>query len=271
MTRSLRHPLPLALAGALCALATTAPAALAAKAQHGVVLSAGHGTVRLIDSHHRVSDAHVRSARGLKRGAVVSISHGSAQVTGHARTVAFFGRVVRSSAHGAVLRLADGSTFKLQTGGGQRGARLARGRTVLVTLAAGGRGNVAKSVKPVGAGRSSSDGGQAGDQGGGDEIDGVVTDIASDDSSIGLDPGDGSDAVEIPVPDASLLGGVNVGDQVAVTTDDAGNATEIDVLDSASSDDGSDGSSSGGGQQSGDGSGDGSQQTGDAPDDGSDG
>jgi hypothetical protein len=272
MARSAARPsLPLALAGALSALvlATAAPAALASKAQRGVVLATGHGTLRLVDSHHRVTDVHVRSARGLKRGAEVAIRHGAAQVTGHARTISFYGRVVRSSSHGAVLRLGDGSTFKVKAGGGH-GARLVRGQRVLVTLAAGGHGNVAKAVKPVAAGGSSSDGGQAGDQGG-DEVDGVVTDIADDSSSIGVDPGDGSDPVEIPVPDASLLSGVQVGDQVAVTTDDAGNATEIDVLDSASSDDGSDGSGSGdGGQQSGDGSGDGGQQTGDAPDDGGD-
>jgi hypothetical protein len=271
MTRSARLPLPLALVGALSALAlaTTAPAALASTTRHGVVLSVAHGTVRLVDSHHRVSDVHVRSARGLKRGTEIAISHGSAHVTGHARTVSFYGRVVRSSARGALLRLADGSTFKLRSGG-TRSSRLNRGRTVLVTLAAGGHGNVAKAVKSVGAGGSSSDGGQAGDQGdGGDEVDGVVTDIAADSSSITVDPGDGGDAVEIPVPDASLLSGVQVGDQVAVTTDDAGDATEIDVLDSTSSDDGS--GDQGDGSQTGDTPDDGSQQTGDAPDDGSDG
>jgi len=282
MARTARLPRPLALVGALSALAlaTSAPAALASKAQHGVVLSAAHGTVRLVDSHHRVGDVHVRSGHGLKRGAEVAIDRGNARMTGYVHTVSFLGRVVRSSPHGVVLRLDDGSAFKLRTAGHRRrGARLARGQTVLVTLVSGGHGNVAKALKPVASGGSSSGGsssgdGQTGDQGGGDEVDGVVTDIAADSSSVTVDPGDGSDAVEIPVPDASLLSGVQIGDQVAVTTDDAGNATEIDVLDSASSDDGSDGSdgsgSGDGGQQSGDTPGDGSQQTGDTPDDGGD-
>jgi hypothetical protein len=264
MARSARFLLPLACAGALCALAATAPAALASKTQRGVVLSAAHGTVRLVDSHHRVHDVRVRSARGLTRCAEVAIGHGSARVTGHARTVAFYGRVVRSSAHGAVLRLGDGSTFKLRIGGGRHAARLVRGQTILVTLAAGGRGDVAKAVKRV-AGGTASGGGQSGDQDGSDEVDGVVTDIAADDSSITLDPGDGGDEQTIPVPDASILAGVQLGDQVAVTTDEAGNATEIDVLDSTGSDDGSDD----GGQQSDDPSGDG-QQPGDTPDDGGD-
>jgi hypothetical protein len=335
MSRSIL--LVLAVAGALGVLATAAPAAPAAAhhakpaaARRGVVLSAGHGMLRLVDARHRVGDARVRSTRGLPCGAVVAIRGRKARVAGRRSTISFYGRVLRSSARGAVLELGDKSAFKLRavrTHGARSRASaaglrtLARGDAVLVTVAAkDARGGVALRVKrasqraaigdghllasgvvtddtghgsfgirtPHGSGLRFSDPqrlfeaaqatqcdavdvtyhaqggalvvdalrvtGRSGDgtcagsqaqRGGGGEVDGTVTALAPDDSSITLDPGDGT-AVTIPVPDASLLSGVNLGDQVAVTTDDAGDATGVDVLDAGGGDqpapdDGSDG------------------------------
>jgi hypothetical protein len=310
------------LAGALVASLTPAGVAsakhhgAAASARSGVVLSVSHRTVRLVDARHRVDDAHVGSAKGLSRGAVVAIAHGHAHVIRHVRTVTFLGRVVRSSARGAVLRLADNSNFTLGAGHGRGGHAasgvtvvlegLAPGQAVLVTIASDDKGNVVLTIKLVAGGKNIGDGvlsasgvvtddsgdggfairtddgrglrfadpqrlleaadasqcdtvdvtyhaarhhrlvadtlqvtGQsdagacAGQQGGddGSEIDGTVTAIADDDSSLTVDQGDGSDPVTIPVGDPSLLDGVSVGDQVAVTVDADGVATEVDVGD----------------------------------------
>ncbi len=156
-------------AGAVALLALPAPGALAAHAVHaakhhrgggapqaGVVLSATHHRLQLVDAQHRVSDAHVRSSHGLHRGAVVTISHARARVTRHVKTVMFLGRVVRSSSrHGVVLKLADGSRCKVTTKH-RHGAEvtaaldeLAPGQAVLVTVSSDARGDVALAIKLV--------------------------------------------------------------------------------------------------------------------------
>jgi len=308
------RPLPL-LAAATCALALAATPALAAGhggggAHRGVVLSVGRGAVRLVDGHHRVADVHVRSTRGLRRGEVVAVRGARARVVGRVGRVSFYGRVVKSTARGAVLRLADGSAFKL---GAPRGAHAAStvtvnvqglqpGQAVLVTIATDDQGNVAITIKLVsdatnigddeqqasgyvtddgdgsfairandGSGLrfldpqgllaaadasqcdtvdvsyhadgrrlvadgvrvtgQSTQGSCADQQGGGDEVDGTVTAIADDGSSITVDPGDGSAPQTLPVDDPSAVDGISVGDRVAVTLDDSGTATEVDVVD----------------------------------------
>jgi hypothetical protein len=323
------RPLPLlACALGACALAP-APALAAAHhaasaAQSGVVLSAAHHRVQLVDHAHRVTDARVRSTHGLRRGAVVTIRGGSAKVTGRAHRVAFLGRVARSSKHGTVVKLGDGSSFRLGTAGAH-GARAASALTVdlqgltvgeelLITISTDAAGNVAIAIKVVPAATNIGDeqqtsgyvtddsgGGvfairtgdgsglrfddpqqlleaadasqcdtvdvgyhadghtlvadslrvtgrsdqgscapdqQPADGSGGDEIDGVVTALAADGSSLTLTPDDGSAAATIQTSDASVLDGVNVGDDVAVMTDASGVATEVDVLDTSGEDPG---------------------------------
>lgn len=262
-------PRPLLTIACILGASALAPATAPGAAPHttagqaGVVLSAAHHGVRLVDRAHRVSKVHVRSARGLRRGQRVSIRNGRARVLGRVHRIAFLGRVVRSSARGTVLRLGDGSTFKLgkpsRHGHGARAAStitvdvqgLAPGQTVLITLSTDDRGNVAIAIKllpattEIGDGKGPDAGPVGGDGGGdptqpgddssadGDEVDGVVTAIADDLSSITVDPGDGADASTITVDDPTLLDGVSVGDDVAVMTDADGIATEIDVLDFA--------------------------------------
>jgi hypothetical protein len=322
--------LPLLACAAVAASALVPQAAVAAARQRGVVLSAGHGSVRLVDAHHRVRNVHVGSTRGLRRGAVVTIAGGQAHVGGHVATISFYGRVVRSSAHGAVLKLADGSSFSLGVGHGHRKGKghaarasaagvtvtvqgLAPGEAVLITLDADGQGNVAITIRLVhgqsigdgeqdangvvtddggdgtfairtGAGDGlrfsdpqrlleaadasqcdtvavtyhtaghrlvadtlrvtgqSSDGACADSGAAGSELDGVVTAIADDLSSLTVDPGDGSDPTTFPVDDPSVLDGVSVGDTVTVYADEGGTATEVDVV----SDDSSGGDQGGG-------------------------
>ncbi|HEX7290174.1 MAG TPA: hypothetical protein VF250_03515 [Conexibacter sp.] len=230
-----------------CALG--APVAVAAPAAgRGVVLSAGGHTVRLVDKAHRVGDARVGSAKGLRRGDVVRVQRGRARVTGHRRRVAFLGRVVR----GAVVRLGDGSTFKLAAGG----RRFAPGQTLLITLATGKRGDVVK-VKPVRAGTriGSGDDDRGGpgesaecgedqayeddacssdpgvDDGALDVVDGTVTALAADGSSLTLAPDDGDGEESYPVEDPSLLDGIAVDDEVSVTLDEDGTAIDVELLD----------------------------------------
>jgi hypothetical protein len=164
----------------------------------------------------------------------------------------------RPRGHGA--RAASTVTVDLQG--------LAPGQTVLVTLSTDAAGNVAIAIKLMPAPAAGEEqGGRApktdpgddqgddgdpsdctddqsscGDDSTGDdeEIDGTVTAIAADLSSITLDPGDGDPLATIPVDDATLLDGVAVGDDVAVFVDADGNATEIDLFDS-SDDPGDDG------------------------------
>jgi hypothetical protein len=314
----------LACAAGACALA---PSAALAATQSGVVLSAAHHRVQLVDRNHRVADARVRSTRGLRRGAVVTVRGGSAKVTGRAHRVAFLGRVARTSKHGTVLTLGDESSLKLGTASA-RGARaastsvslqgLTAGETLLVTISTDAQGNVAIAIKVVPAatnigdeqqtsgyvtddsgggtfairtgdgsglrfddpqqlleaadasqcdtvdvgyhadghalvadtlkvtgtsdqGSCAPDQQQTGDDSSGDEVDGVVTALAPDGSSLTIAPDDGSAADTIQVSDASVLDGVNVGDDVAVMTDDSGVATEVDVLDTSGEDPGSSG------------------------------
>jgi hypothetical protein len=306
----------LACAAGACAL--SAPAALAAKpgapsSGHGVVLSAAGHRVRLVDAAHRVGDVHVASARGLHRGDVVTVRRGRAQASGRVRRVSFLGRVVRSSGHGAVVRLGDGSTFKVAGakphGHGARAAAdvtidfqgLAPGQTLLVTIATDVRGNVAITIRVLSAGTAIGDGelhasgvvtddegdgsfGIAADDGTGlgfddpqhvfeaadaawcdtvaviyhtdghrriadalqvtghsqdgdcadnaaDEVDGTVTALAGDGSSLTVAPDDGGAATAISVDDPSLLDGIAVGDDVAVTLDADGTAVDVELLD----------------------------------------
>ena len=118
---------------------------------------------RLVDESHRVGDVHVSAARGLRRGDVVSVRKGRANVSGRVRKLSFLGRVVRSSGHGAVVRLGDGSIFKLG-GGKPHGHRarsaanvtidfqgLAPGQTLLITIATDAQGNVAITIRVLSA------------------------------------------------------------------------------------------------------------------------
>ncbi len=338
MFRSRRLPVLLACAAGACAL--SAPAALAASHQsvpasgHGVVLGVSGHTVRLVDRAHRVGDVHVTSAHGLRRGEVVSVRNGRARVTGHVRKVAFLGRVVRSSGHGAVVRLGDGSTLRVGGGAGKpRAGRasasaasvtidfqgLTPGQTLLVTIATDTQGNVAITIRVLPASTNIGDneldvtGVVTDDTGGGEfairaadgsglrfqdpqrlleaadasqcdevevgyhrdggalvadtlrvtgqsdqgdcadsgsdnttEVDGVVTALAGDGSSLTVQPDDGSPVTTIPVDDPTVLDGISLGDDVAVTLDDTGAAVDVEPLD-ASGDPGSGGD--GGGDQ----------------------
>jgi hypothetical protein len=253
MSRARRLLALLACAASACAL--SAPSALAAPSNgQGVVLTAAGHTLRLVDRGHRVADVHVASAHGLRRGDVVGVRKGRARAAGHVRRVSFLARVVRSSQRGAVVRLDDGSALALDGGQHVHGARaharasvdfkrLTAGETVLVTLAADAQGNVALKLEP----RTSSEAGgdrRGGSSGGdddesdpgddgyddGDEVDGTVTAIAPDASSLTVAPDDGGDAMTIPVGDASLLDGIAVGDDVAVTLDDDGTAIDVEPI-----------------------------------------
>lgn len=331
MSRPRRLLTVLACAAGACAL--SAPAAPAAGKSvpsngHGVVLSVSGRTARLVDRSHKVSDVHVTSAHGLRRGEVVTVRNGHARVTGRVGKVSFLGRVVKSSGHGAVVRLGDGST--LNVGGKPRAHRasasaasvtidfqgLTAGQALLVTISTDGQGNVAITIKVLpsstnigdneldvtgvvtddtGGGEfairsddgrglrfqdpqqlleaadasqcdevevgyhrdggalvadtlrvtgQSSDGACGGD--GSDnttEVDGVVQSIASDGSSLTVQPDDGSPVTTIPVSDASLLDGIQVGDDVAVTLDDTNTAIDVEPIDNS----GDPGSGDGGG------------------------
>jgi hypothetical protein len=306
----------LACAASVCAL--SAPAALAGPSSpsngQGVVLSTtGHG-VRLVDRSHRVGVVHVSSARGLRRGDVVSVRKGRARVSGHVRKLSFLGRVVRSSGRSAVVRLGDGSSFA--AGAGKlRGHRarsaanvtvdfhgLAPGQTVIVTIATDAQGNVALAIRVLSAATDIGDaelhatgvvtddededtfairaddgsGLRFGDPQGlfeaadvawcdvvevafhksgdrliadelrvtgqsdeGDcaegawfgEVEGTVTALAADGSSLTLEPGEGSRPMPIPVADPSLLDGIEVGDDVVATLGEDGTAIDVELLD----------------------------------------
>jgi len=64
-----------------------------------------------------------------------------------------------------------------------------------------------------------------------DEVDGTVSAIAGDRSSLTVEPDDGSDATTIAVDDASLLDGIEVGDDVAVTLGADGVGIDVELLD----------------------------------------
>jgi hypothetical protein len=321
MSRSRRALAVLACAASACAL--SAPAALAAPAApsngQGVVLSLTEHGARLVDRAHRVDDVRVRSTRGLRRGDVVSVRNGRARVSGRVRKLSFLGRVVRSSAHGAVVRLGDGSPFKLG-GGKPRGHRarsaanvaidfqgLAPGQTLLITIATDARGDVAITIRvlpavtDIGDGELHATGIVIDDEGDGGfairtdagsslrfddpqrlleaadavwcdvvdvsfhknsrrliagellvtgqsdegdcaeddwaeddwagEVDGTVTALAADGSSLTVAPDDGSETATIPVDDASLLDGIEVGDEVAVILGEDGTAIDVELLD----------------------------------------
>lgn len=313
MSRSRRVLTVLACAASTCAL--SAPATIAAPSNgQGVVLSLGGHTLRLVDRGHRVGDVHVTSTRGLNRGDVVSVRNGRAHVSGRVRKLSFLGRVVRSSGHGAIVRLGDGSSFKVGAGKphGHRARSaanvtidlqgLSAGQTVLITIATDAQGNVAITIKvlssptDIGDGELHASGVVTDDEGEGvfairtddgsglrfgdpqqlfeaadagwcdvvdvafhrsggrlvadelrvtgqsdegacaedkwaDEVDGTVTALAADGSSLTVAPDDGSAATTIPVDDASLLDGIEVGDDVAVTLDEDGTAIDVELLD----------------------------------------
>lgn len=303
----------LACVAGLCALAAPVAAAAPADAQGVVLSSAGH-TLRVVDAAHRVGDVRVSSTRGLRRGDVVGVHGGRARVTGHKRRLAFLGRVVRSSGRGAVVRLGDGSTFKL-AGGRPHGRRarssatvtidfqgLAPGQTLLIAIATDGQGNVAITIRALSAATDIGDGERhasgvvTDDEGDGsfairaddgsglrfgdpqrlleaadaawcdevevsfhadgrrlvadglrvtgqsdegdcaeddwaDEVDGTVTALAADGSSLTLAPDDGTAAATYAVEDPSLLDGIAVGDEVAVTLAEDGTAIDVELLD----------------------------------------
>jgi hypothetical protein len=278
------------------------------------VLSLGGHVLRLVDKSHRVGDVHVSSARGLQRGDVVSVRNGRAHVSGRVRKLSFLGRVVRSTGHGAVVQLGDGSSFKVGSGTphGHRARSagnvtvdfqgLAPGQTLLVTIATDAQGNVAITIRvlssptDIGDGELHASGVVTDDEGEGifairtgdgsglrfgdpqqlfeaadagwcdvvdvsfhrdgvrliadelritgqsdegdcandewdDEVDGTVTALAASGSSLTVAPDDGSAATTIPVDDASLLDGIEVGDDVAVTLDEDGTAIDVELLD----------------------------------------
>ncbi len=100
--------------------------------------------------------------------------------------------------------------------------------TVEVGYRRDGSALVADTLRVTG---QSSQGDCAGGSAGGSEVDGVVTALAGDGSSLTVQPDDGSAATTIPVDDPSLLDGIQVGDDVAVSLDDAGTATDVELLD----------------------------------------
>ena len=63
-----------------------------------------------------------------------------------------------------------------------------------------------------------------------DEVDGSVSALAADGSSLTVAPDDGRAATTIPVDDASLLEGIELGDDVAVTLDEDGRALDVELL-----------------------------------------
>lgn len=75
------------------------------------------------------------------------------------------------------------------------------------------------------------------------EVDGVVQSMAGDGSSITVQPDDGSPVTTIPVGDPTLLDGISVGDDVAVTLDGSNTAIDVEPIDGSGS------SGDGGGDQ----------------------
>lgn len=253
MPSSRRIPLLIACVTGACLLGTPAALANAPADGQGVVLSAGGHAVRLVDAAHRVDRVRVRSTRGLRRGDVVRVRRGSAKVTGHRREVSFLGRVVRGSGRGAVVRLGDGSTFKLS------GVRIPHGRrapspgqVLLITIATGKGSESAVTVKPVPAGTRIGGGGDRGkpgdgnDDGGGaedsgddpgaedawaDEADGTVSALADDGSWLTIVVDDAGAEETYAVADPGLLDGIVVGDEVAVYLNEDGTAIDVELLD----------------------------------------
>jgi hypothetical protein len=112
--------LTLATTVALLAL----PASALAASSSGVVLSVDqkHHTIQVVDSRHvvhlyhyrgRLPKLHAGSRIGFKSAGQTISRVGSA--SGKSHSVAFFGRVVSSSRHGLVLRLADGNTVSFSS------------------------------------------------------------------------------------------------------------------------------------------------------------
>lgn len=63
-----------------------------------------------------------------------------------------------------------------------------------------------------------------------DELDGTVLALAGDGSSLTVAPDDGGGATTVAVEDPSLLDGIEVGDEVAVTLDEDGVAIDVELL-----------------------------------------
>lgn len=66
-----------------------------------------------------------------------------------------------------------------------------------------------------------------------DEVDGTVTALADDGSSLTIAPDDGDDAATYQIDDPSLLDGIEVGDEVAVMLDENGTVVDVELLDLA--------------------------------------
>jgi hypothetical protein len=206
----------------------------------GDVVTVRDGRARVSD-HVRKLSFLARVARSSSRGVVLTLGDGSSFTL---RTGP------RRRQQGA--RSAAGAPAGLPA--------LAAGQALLVTLAVDGPDAVVLSVKRLdraggeragdrrgGDERGAPDPGDEGDCGedeyvdedgwcvgdeeDGDEVDGTVAAIAPDASSLTLAPDDGGDALAIPVGDAGLLDGIEVGDDVAVTLDEDGTAIDVELLD----------------------------------------
>jgi len=90
-----------------------------------------------------------------------------------------------------------------------------------------GRRLIADALRVTGQ----SDEGECADEDAFGEVDGTVTALAGDGSSLTVAPGGGGAAATIPVEDPLLLDGIAVGDEVAVTLDEDGRAIDVEPLD----------------------------------------
>ena len=100
------------------------PASAFAAAGHGVVLSVDgqHHAIEVVDSGHVVHTYHYRGRLPkLHAGSAISFQR-SGSAIGHVKagagtnhSVSFYARVVRSSTHGLVLRVADGRTLSFSS------------------------------------------------------------------------------------------------------------------------------------------------------------
>jgi hypothetical protein len=270
--------LPRLAAAAVTSMLALPAGAMAASTHTGVVLSAGHHSLQVVDAGHVV---HAYGYRGtlphLRPGSRISfaqsrnaVSH--VRVTGVSHTVSYLASVVRSSGGHVVLRLADGRTVRFsskQVAGRHRGrghkvrAAFARaggltitiqglqpGATVLITetVAADGAVTITITLQPGAGNGSGSAGGGAGN---GSEAGGVVTDVQDDNFTIQTDSGS-SMTFQMDAADLADVG-MTPCDTVDVTYHQSGGALVADnVDDNGTSDQGAcagDGSDGGGDSQ----------------------
>jgi hypothetical protein len=103
------------------ALATLAvPASALATSGTGTVLSVTRSdhVIEVVDAGHVVHAYRYRRLANIRDGSRIRFRVAGANITavhtlGRARTIAFYGKVVRSGVHGLVLRLADGTNLTL--------------------------------------------------------------------------------------------------------------------------------------------------------------